>query len=164
MQSKEWSSRSSSKKSSWRNFSLGCFQYASGAVCDVTAPHVPGRFHPVSRTRCQGCGGHSWQWLIYVQHEEGLRFLVTPDIFALLWRGGADEDNVPYVLDCKPAAHINQSHCIFPSLTMAKTSVPLILKTATANPTQSVSAEVVEDLWEDTVTGVGGFVIAKQEE
>lgn len=47
---------------------------------------------------------------------------------------------------------------------MAKTSVPLILKTATANPTQSVSAEVVEDLWEDTVTGVGGFVIAKQEE
>lgn len=58
-------------------------------------------------------------------------------------------------LDCKPVAHINQSHCVSPSLTMAKKSVPLILKTITANPTQSDGAEVVEDLWEDSETGAG---------
>lgn len=38
---------------------------------------------------------------------------------------------------------------------MAKKSVPLILKTITANPTQSDGVEVVEDLWEDSETGAG---------
>lgn len=59
------------------------------------------------------------------------------------------------MLDCKPVAHINQSHCLFPSLTMAKKPVLLILTVITANPTQSDGAEVMEDLWEDTITRVG---------
>lgn len=62
----------------------------SGAVCDMTAPHIPAQLHPVGRTRCQGCGGHSWQW-----HDEGL-WLMTPDSVVLLWREGADEDNIPF--------------------------------------------------------------------
>lgn len=60
------------------------------------------------------------------------------------------------VLDCKPLAHINQSHCILPSLTMERKSAPLIAKIITANPTQPDRAEVVEDINEDTVTGAGG--------
>lgn len=60
------------------------------------------------------------------------------------------------VPDCKPVAHINQSHSIFPSLTVARKSAPLIAEIITANPTQSDRAEVEEDICEDTVTGAGG--------
>lgn len=60
------------------------------------------------------------------------------------------------LLDCKPVAHINQSHCILPSLTMARRSAPLTAKIITANSTQPTRAEVVEDICEDTVTGAGG--------
>jgi len=59
------------------------------------------------------------------------------------------------VLDRKPVAHINQSHCVFPSLTMGRRSAPLIPKRTIAKPTPSDGAEVVGDLCEDAATGVG---------
>lgn len=91
-------SRRSSEKSSKRNFSFARFHLlfwnnATGTGRDRTTPRVQVPFHPINRTRCQGCNGHSCQWLSYVQHEEGLR-LVSPDIFTLLWREGGDEDNI----------------------------------------------------------------------
>lgn len=66
-------------------------------------------------------------------------------------------------LDCKPVAHINQSRCIFPSLTTARKSAPLIPKSITAIPTQSEGAETVEDSCEDTVTAVGGCDCPQEE-
>lgn len=61
-----------------------------------------------------------------------------------------------FVLDFKPVAPVNQSHSIFPSLTIARKSAPLVAKKHHGKPSPAGSAEVVEDICEDTVTGVEG--------
>jgi len=110
MQHREWSSKSSSKNSS----DIGM----PGVVLDMSTPHIPVQFHPVSRMGCQGCvpglsmrslrrGWGFWWPLIFLdgfEEKEQMRLMSH------------------CILDCKPALHINQSHCIFPSLTMAKKS------------------------------------------
>lgn len=148
-------SRRSREKSSKRNFPFACFHLvfwknASGTGCDTTAPHVQEQFQPINRTRCQSVSGlamsstkRGWDWcpLIFLHCFEDKKQIRVKS---------------HCILDYKPVAHLNQSHCILPSLTMARKSDPVIAKIITANPTQSDRAEVVEDICEDLVTGAGG--------
>lgn len=147
--------RSSSERSSKRNFIFACFHVvfwnnSSGTGRDTTAPCVQVQFHPINSTRCQAVSGFAmsstktgWDWcpLIFLHcFEEREQIRITSH----------------RVLDCKPVAHINQSHCMLPSLTMARKSAPLTAKIVTVNPAQSDRAEVVEDICWDPVTGAQG--------
>lgn len=142
-------SRRSSEKSSKRNFPFAWFHLvfrknASGTGCDTTAPHVQVQFQPINRTRCQAVGGlampstkRGWDWcpLIFFHcFEDREQIKVTSHC----------------ILDCNPVAHLNQSHWILPSLTIAKKSDPVTAKIITTNPTQSDRAEVMEDICEET--------------
>lgn len=105
-----------------------------------------------AKAMAEGDGNDSWQWFICVQHEDWLRFLVTPDIFAFRSRDGADEDNISlhtWMQTCCPHKSVS---LYIPIINYGK-KVRLLHTKRVSRQTQPDDAELVESIWEDTITG-----------